>query len=81
MEVLNLFDVNSMEHSPPIPTLYPPSSKDPLHTFLGFDPDEQIVSLSARDPDDVREMPPNGTSVMSVWTLRGVRKVSFPFLS
>ena len=65
-----------MEHNPPIPTLQPPSSKGAIHTFLGFDPSKQIVSLSARDPDDVREMPPNRNAEVSVWTLRGVRKVS-----
>ena len=65
----NIFMCN-MEHNPPIPTLHPTSSKYPLHTFLGFHPGKQIVSLSARDPDDGREMPPNGSAVVSVWTLR-----------
>src|SRR5438445_489260 len=62
-----------MEHNPPVPTLYP--GEDPLHKFLGFIPGRQIVSMSARDPDDGREMPPNGKTSLSVWTLRGVRKV------
>ena len=62
-----------MEHNPPVPTLYP--GRDPLHKFLGFTPGRQIVSMSARDPDDGREMPPNGKTSLSVSTLRGVRKV------
>lgn len=70
----------STEHNPPLPTLYP--GKDPLHTFLGYTPGRQIVSLSARDPDDGRQMPPNGNTALSVYTLRGVRKVrSFGFVN
>jgi hypothetical protein len=65
----------SMEHNPPLLTLYP--GQDPLHTFLGYTPGRQIVSVSARDPYDGREMPPNGNAALSVYTLRGVRKVMF----
>ncbi|KAJ3496394.1 hypothetical protein NLJ89_g10491 [Agrocybe chaxingu] len=63
-----------LEHNPPVPTLQP--GANPLHTFLGFLPGRQVVSLSARDPYDGREMPPNGKDHVSVYSLRGVRKLS-----
>ncbi|CAA7271251.1 unnamed protein product [Cyclocybe aegerita] len=63
-----------LEHNPPAPTLQP--GANPLHTFLGFLPGMQVVSLSARDPYDGRDMPPNGKDHISVYSLRGVRKLS-----
>ena len=64
----------SLENNPPVPTLQ--SGHNPLHKFLGFNPNNHLLSMSARDPNDGREMPPNGHSHMSVHTLQGVRKVS-----
>lgn len=63
----------SLEISPPVPTLQP--GPNPLHRFLGFVPAQHILSMSARDPSDGREMPANGTNHVSVQTLHGVRKV------
>ena len=63
----------SLENNPPVPTLQP--GHNPLHRFLGFNPNNHLLSISARDPNDAREMPPNGNSHMSVNTLQGVRKV------
>ncbi|KIM49902.1 hypothetical protein M413DRAFT_22013 [Hebeloma cylindrosporum] len=63
-----------LEHNPPVPTLQP--GQNPLHTFLGFPPGKHLLSISARDPYDGREMPPNGKSHVSVYCLRGVRKLS-----
>lgn len=63
-----------LEHNPPVPTLQP--GHNPFHRFLGFDPNNHLLSTSARDPYDGREMPPNGHGHMSVYTLRGVRKLS-----
>ncbi|KAG6827804.1 hypothetical protein H0H92_010411 [Tricholoma furcatifolium] len=63
-----------VEQTPPVPTLQ--NGPNPLHRFLGFDPEQHIVSLSLRDPDDVREMPPNGNKHISACSLRGVRKVA-----
>ena len=67
------FFLYSLEDNPPVPTLQP--GHNPLHKFLGFNPNNHLLSMSARDPNDGREMPPNGHSHMSVNTLRGVRKV------
>ncbi|PPQ68233.1 hypothetical protein CVT24_005041 [Panaeolus cyanescens] len=63
-----------LEHNPPVPTLQP--GNDPLHTFLGFGLGRHLVSMTARDPADGREMPPNGNKQISAMTLRGVRKLS-----
>jgi hypothetical protein len=70
-----LIGMPSLEHSPPIPTLQPGNSCHPLHKFLGFSPSQHILSMSARDPHDCREMPPNGNAHICVFSLRGVRKV------
>ena len=64
---------SSLENNPPVPTLQ--TGHNPLHRFLGFNPRNHLLSMSARDPNDSREMPPNGHAHMSVYTLRGVRKV------
>ncbi|KAF8801909.1 hypothetical protein BYT27DRAFT_7146988 [Phlegmacium glaucopus] len=63
-----------LEHNPPVPTLQ--TGHNPLHRFLGFNPNNHLLSMSARDPHDGREMPPNGQGHTSVYTLRGVRKLS-----
>ena len=63
----------SLENNPPVPTLQ--TGHNPLHKFLGFNPSNYLLSMSARDHYDGREMPPNGQSHISVYTLRGVRKV------
>ncbi|KAG6901829.1 hypothetical protein C0995_007399 [Termitomyces sp. Mi166 len=63
-----------LEQSPPVPTLQP--GPNALHRFLGFDVDRHIVSMSIRDPDDTREMPPNGNQHLNAYSLRGVRKVA-----
>ncbi|KAF8162653.1 tRNA-guanine(15) transglycosylase-like protein, partial [Crassisporium funariophilum] len=65
-----------LEHTPPVPTLQP--GPNPLHTFLGFSLGQHVLSMSARDPYDGREMPPNGNSHVSTYGLRGVRKLSPP---
>lgn len=48
----------------------------PLHAFLGFEPARTLLSLSARDPTDTREMPPNGPAQVCVQSLRGVRRLT-----
>ncbi|KAI0928194.1 hypothetical protein AcW2_004283 [Taiwanofungus camphoratus] len=63
-----------LERTPPVPTLQ--SGSHPLHTFLGFPSSTHIVSMSARDPFDGREMPPNGKDHVSVYCIRGVRKIT-----
>ncbi|KAG6856085.1 hypothetical protein H0H87_007525 [Tephrocybe sp. NHM501043] len=63
-----------LENLPPVPTLQ--SGPNPLHRYLGFDPDHHILSLSLRDADDLREMPPNGNQHVAAYCLRGVRKVA-----
>ncbi|KAF8057003.1 tRNA-guanine(15) transglycosylase-like protein [Lyophyllum atratum] len=63
-----------LEHSPPVPTMQP--GPHALHRFLGFVPADHLLSMSVRDPADVREMPANGTSHVSAYSLRGVRKIS-----
>ncbi|KAG6906713.1 hypothetical protein DXG01_012455 [Tephrocybe rancida] len=63
-----------LEHVPPVPTLQP--GPNALHRFLGFNPDQHILSVSIRDPDDLRDMPPNGNQHLAANSLRGVRKVS-----
>jgi hypothetical protein len=68
---------DSLENNPPVPTLQP--GHNPLHKFLGFNPNNHLLSMSARDPNDGREMPPNGHSHISVNTLQGVRKVRLFF--
>lgn len=77
-----------LEQTPPVPTLYakhlastesPERVEDaqkPLHSFLGFKPSNHILSMSPRDPNDTREMPPNQNDVLNVATLRGVRKLT-----
>ncbi|KAG6839810.1 hypothetical protein C0991_011468 [Blastosporella zonata] len=63
-----------LEHSPPVPTLQP--GPNALHRFLGLDPDQHILSLSLRDPDDLREMPANGNQHVAAYSLRGVRRIA-----
>ncbi|KAF8630572.1 hypothetical protein AX17_005384 [Amanita inopinata Kibby_2008] len=63
-----------VERNPPVPTLQ--RGKQPLHTFLGFKPTQHVLAMSLRDPADGRDMPPNGNNHVSVYCLRGVRKVS-----
>ncbi|CAK5265358.1 unnamed protein product [Mycena citricolor] len=63
-----------LENTPPIPTLQ--TGTNPLHTFLGFDPQQNILVLTLRDPNDSRELPPNGNDSVSIATGRGVRKVT-----
>ncbi|KAJ7647496.1 tRNA-guanine(15) transglycosylase-like protein [Roridomyces roridus] len=63
-----------LENNPPVPTLQP--GPFPLHTFLGFDPDAHILSLSLRDPADGRETPANGAQYVAASTSRGVRRVT-----
>ena len=65
-----------LENNLTVPTLQP--GHHPLHKFLGFNPNNYLLSMSAaRYPNDGREMPPNDPSHshMSVNTLQGVRKV------
>ncbi|KAG5653714.1 hypothetical protein H0H81_011118 [Sphagnurus paluster] len=63
-----------LEQSPPVPTLQ--TGPHPLHRFLGFVPQDHILSTSVRDPDDVRQMPPNGPNYLAANSLRGVRKIT-----
>jgi hypothetical protein len=56
-----------------VPTLQ--TGQHPLHKILGYVPDQHILSMSARDPFDKREIPPNGKDFISVYCVRGVRKV------
>jgi hypothetical protein len=63
-----------------VPTIRPESHDHPLHEFLGFEPDQHLVSLSLRDPSDIREMPANTKDSVSAVCIRGVRKVSFPHI-
>ncbi|PCH38308.1 hypothetical protein WOLCODRAFT_136159 [Wolfiporia cocos MD-104 SS10] len=63
-----------LSHTPPIPTLQP--GPHPIHRFLGYDPSQHIVSMSARDPFDGRDMPANGKDFISVYCIRGVRKIT-----
>jgi hypothetical protein len=64
---------------PPVPTLQP--GTNPLHTFLGYAPEQSILSMSLRDPADDREMPPNGQDHVSAYCIRGVKKVSSTVIS
>ncbi|PFH48522.1 hypothetical protein AMATHDRAFT_76678 [Amanita thiersii Skay4041] len=63
-----------LERSPPVPTLQ--NGEHPLHSFLGFRPDNHILSMMARNPADGRDMPPNGNNHVSTYCLRGVRKLT-----
>ncbi|KAH9951983.1 tRNA-guanine(15) transglycosylase-like protein [Amylocystis lapponica] len=63
-----------LEHLPPVPTLQ--EGAHPLHTFLGYSPAQHIISMSARDPFDGREMPPNGQDHIAAYCIRGVRKIT-----
>ncbi|KAK0205170.1 tRNA-guanine(15) transglycosylase-like protein [Desarmillaria ectypa] len=63
-----------LEHKPPVPTLQ--MRQYPLHRFLGYPVDKCVVSMSLRDPQDGREVPPNGNAFVSANSIRGVRKVS-----
>ncbi|KAF5319104.1 hypothetical protein D9611_014110 [Ephemerocybe angulata] len=63
-----------LEQNPPVPTLQ--KGEHPLHTFLGFNPNTTVLSMTARDPHDAREMPTNGNAHVCAHTLRGVRKLS-----
>jgi hypothetical protein len=63
---------NSLESMPPVPTLQ--LGKHPLHTFLGYSLAQHVLSMSIRDPNDDREMPPNGNGHVSANCFRGVRK-------
>lgn len=63
----------SLERMPPAPTLVDASR--PLERFLNIEPNRHIVSMSLRDPLDIREMPSNGNKFISAHCIRGVRKV------
>ncbi|KAJ7782972.1 tRNA-guanine(15) transglycosylase-like protein [Mycena metata] len=63
-----------LENSPPTPTLQP--GPNPLHTFLGFNPNQHLLSLTLRDPADRRETPANGHDYISVSTGRGMKKIT-----
>lgn len=65
--------VPSLERLPPVPTLQ--TGNLPLHTFLGFNPEQHILAISARNPSDEKEIPPNGKDFVSTHCVRGVRKV------
>ncbi|KXN87057.1 hypothetical protein AN958_09403 [Leucoagaricus sp. SymC.cos] len=71
---VNLPFESFLDVPPPIPTLV--GGKNPLHSFLGYSLGQHIVSMSVRDPADGREMPPNGKTHISSYSLRGVRKVT-----
>ncbi|KZT22887.1 tRNA-guanine transglycosylase [Neolentinus lepideus HHB14362 ss-1] len=62
-----------LDHNPTVPTLF--QGKNALACFLGHSP-STILSLSLRDPGDVRLMPPNGDAHVSAVCVRGVRKVT-----
>ncbi|KAJ6497894.1 tRNA-guanine(15) transglycosylase-like protein [Mycena sanguinolenta] len=63
-----------LENSPPVPTLQPGSN--PLHTFLGFNPDQNLLALTLRDPADANETPSNGNDYISASTSRGIKKIT-----
>ncbi|KAJ7072455.1 tRNA-guanine(15) transglycosylase-like protein [Mycena amicta] len=63
-----------LERVPPVPTLQP--GPHPLHTFLGYDPAEQLLVLTLRDPHDVRDAPANTDNYVSAVTGRGIRRVA-----
>lgn len=69
----------SLDKNPPILTLQ--GGSNPVHAFLGFRPGRHIVSLSARDPADSRDMPPNNKDAISAYCIRGVKKASINNLS
>ncbi|KAI0078488.1 tRNA-guanine transglycosylase [Panus rudis PR-1116 ss-1] len=62
-----------LERAPPVPTFQ--AGQNPLHTLLGYQK-RHILSLSARDPFDSREMPANSKDYISAYCIRGVRKVT-----
>ncbi|KAH7882484.1 hypothetical protein F5I97DRAFT_1910746 [Phlebopus sp. FC_14] len=74
VKLINIPFESFLEQTPPTPTLQTGSQR--LHHFLGFDPLKHIVSLCLRDPQDIREMPPNGNTHISVNCVRGVRKIT-----
>ncbi|KAH9934864.1 tRNA-guanine(15) transglycosylase-like protein [Fomitopsis serialis] len=63
-----------LEQNPPLPTLQPGSH--PLHRFLGFSPEDRVLSVSARDPFDGRDMPANNKDYVTTYCVRGVRKLT-----
>ncbi|KAJ7188465.1 tRNA-guanine(15) transglycosylase-like protein [Mycena filopes] len=63
-----------LENSPPTPTLQP--GLNPLHTFLGFNPDQHLLALTLRDPADPKETPANGHDYISASTGRGMKKIT-----
>lgn len=65
---------DSLDIDPPILTLQ--GGPNLMHKFLGFLPDRHIIFMTARDPADVRDMPPNLKDSISAYCIRGVRKVS-----
>ncbi|KAI1790759.1 tRNA-guanine(15) transglycosylase-like protein [Ganoderma leucocontextum] len=65
-----------LDRNPPVLTLA--GGTHPLHTFLGFNPDNHVAILTLRDPSDGRKMPPNGNDFVSAQCTRGVRKVNLP---
>ncbi|KAL5478248.1 hypothetical protein ACEPAI_2432 [Sanghuangporus weigelae] len=63
-----------LERTPPIPTLI--DANKSLETLAGLQEDRHVLSMSLRDPHDVREMPPNGNKFTNANCIRGVRKVT-----
>ncbi|KAI0747854.1 tRNA-guanine(15) transglycosylase-like protein [Daedaleopsis nitida] len=63
-----------LNRNPPVPTIV--GGAHPLHSFLGYNIDRHVLTLTLRDPSDGRKMPPNGNDFVSAQCTRGVRKVS-----
>ncbi|KAH9842883.1 tRNA-guanine(15) transglycosylase-like protein [Rhodofomes roseus] len=63
-----------LEHNPPLPITQP--GPRPLHQFLGFSPADHVLSVSARDPFDGRDMPANNKDYVATYCIRGVRKLT-----
>ncbi|KAF8513733.1 tRNA-guanine(15) transglycosylase-like protein [Hysterangium stoloniferum] len=62
-----------LQIDPPVPTRQ--DGSNPLHRFLGYSPSQHLLSLSLRDPADVRDMPANGNLFVAAQSSRGTRKV------
>ena len=70
-----LFNIGSLEHNPPLPTII--GGPHALQKLVGLNNERHVISMSLRDHCDGREMPPNGKKFVNAWCIRGVRKVKF----
>lgn len=72
--MLNKSNEESLENNPPVPTLVP--GPLPLHSFHGFEPKRNVLSLGLRDMNDIQVLRANGNNYVVAQCVRGNKQVN-----